>query len=241
MNKEYEKRIEAAESAADEFFNALPDLNTDEDINNKLQDHNAVDELYLQAYDATEYGSEEEFDFFERYTSFYEYKVITALHSPWFAQKLNGRKYITEKELEEFVDVSLETLKSSFDDKEHDRINEAYKKFYGDEKNIFREEFKKAIAEVGISVKSGGCYIATAVYGSYDCPQVWTLRRYRDNKLSNSLYGKMFIDVYYAVSPVLLKIFGKNRWFILSCKRVLDPIIKTLNAKGYQDTPYNDV
>src|SRR5699024_12626084 len=23
---------------------------------------------------------------------------------------------------------------------------------------------------------SGGCYVATAVYGSYDCPEVWTLR-----------------------------------------------------------------
>ena len=28
----------------------------------------------------------------------------------------------------------------------------------------------------------GGCYVATAVYGSYDCPQVWTLRRYRERK-----------------------------------------------------------
>ena len=28
---------------------------------------------------------------------------------------------------------------------------------------------------------SRGCYIATAVYGSYDCPQVWTLRRYRSH------------------------------------------------------------
>ena len=27
---------------------------------------------------------------------------------------------------------------------------------------------------------SGGCYVATAVYGSYDCPEVWVLRRYRD-------------------------------------------------------------
>ena len=26
---------------------------------------------------------------------------------------------------------------------------------------------------------SGGCYIATCVYGSYDCPEVWTLRRFR--------------------------------------------------------------
>lgn len=28
--------------------------------------------------------------------------------------------------------------------------------------------------------KSKACYIATSVYGSYDCPEVWTLRRFRD-------------------------------------------------------------
>lgn len=40
---------------------------------------------------------------------------------------------------------------------------------------------------------SGGCYIATAVYGSYDCPEVWTLRRFRDNFLAENWLGRMFI------------------------------------------------
>ena len=40
---------------------------------------------------------------------------------------------------------------------------------------------------------SGGCYVATAVYGSYDCPQVWTLRRYRDYTLAETWYGRAFI------------------------------------------------
>ncbi|MFR9028073.1 MAG: DUF2726 domain-containing protein [Clostridium sp.] len=35
--------------------------------------------------------------------------------------------------------------------------------------------------------KRRGCYIATAVYGSYDCPQVWVLRRFRDQILEK--YG----------------------------------------------------
>lgn len=30
---------------------------------------------------------------------------------------------------------------------------------------------------------NNGCYIATCVYGSYDCPQVWILRRFRDDIL----------------------------------------------------------
>ena len=47
-------------------------------------------------------------------------------------------------------------------------------------------------------VKSGGCYVATAVYGSYDCPQVWTLRRYRDFALAETWHGRAFIHLYYA-------------------------------------------
>ena len=54
----------------------------------------------------------------------------------------------------------------------------------------------------------GGCYVATCVYGSYDCPQVWTLRRFRDNMLAESRPGRAFIRVYYAVSPTLVKWFG---------------------------------
>lgn len=43
---------------------------------------------------------------------------------------------------------------------------------------------------------SGRCYIATAVYGSYDCPEVWVLRRYRDYYLKNSSSGRLFIRLY---------------------------------------------
>ena len=48
---------------------------------------------------------------------------------------------------------------------------------------------------------NNGCYVATAVYGSYDCPQVWTLRRYRDYTLAETWYGRAFIRTYYAISP----------------------------------------
>ncbi|MDO5478959.1 MAG: CFI-box-CTERM domain-containing protein [Clostridia bacterium] len=58
------------------------------------------------------------------------------------------------------------------------------------------------------TINTGGCYVATAVYGSYDCPEVWTLRRFRDDTLAKTWYGRMFIRVYYAVSPTLVKWFG---------------------------------
>lgn len=90
------------------------------------------------------------------------------------------------------------------------------------------------------SKSSGGCYVATAVYGSYDCPQVWTLRRYRDYTLAETWYGRAFIRVYYAVSPTLVKWFGHTGWFKKLWKGKLDRMVSDLNAKGVQDTPYQD-
>ncbi len=85
-----------------------------------------------------------------------------------------------------------------------------------------------------------GCYVATAVYGSYDCPEVWTLRRYRDYDLAETWHGRVFIHTYYAVSPTLVKWFGHTEWFKNMWKGKLDRMVKNLQAKGYEDTPYED-
>lgn len=87
---------------------------------------------------------------------------------------------------------------------------------------------------------SGGCYVATAVYGSYDCPQVWTLRRFRDDRLAETWYGRVFVRVYYAVSPTVVKWFGKSAWFVHLCKPFLDRLVANLNSEGIEDTPYHD-
>ena len=86
----------------------------------------------------------------------------------------------------------------------------------------------------------GGCYVATAVYGSYDCPQVWVLRRYRDQFLASHGFGRLFIKCYYAVSPTVVKLFGKTKWFNRLWRGVLDNKIRKLKEHGYEDTPYND-
>lgn len=88
---------------------------------------------------------------------------------------------------------------------------------------------------------TGGCYVATAVYGSYNCPEVWTLRRYRDNQLATTWYGRMFIHTYYAISPTLVKWFGNTQWFKNMCKPKLDKMVSKLQTKGVEDTPYDDI
>lgn len=85
-----------------------------------------------------------------------------------------------------------------------------------------------------------GCYIATCVYGSYDCPEVWTLRRYRDKTLYKNWLGKCFIKGYYFISPKLVSLFGETNWFKQFCKKKLDKFIVKLQSKGYENTKYFD-
>lgn len=87
---------------------------------------------------------------------------------------------------------------------------------------------------------SSGCYVATAVYDSYNCPEVWTLRRFRDNTLDETWYGRAFIKTYYAISPTLVKWFGETSWFKRLWRRPLDKLVASLRSKGVEDSPYQD-
>lgn len=87
---------------------------------------------------------------------------------------------------------------------------------------------------------SPACYVATAVYGSYDCPQVWTLRRYRDYTLAETWYGRAFVHTYYAISPALVRWFGHTDWFKNMWRGKLDRMVSDLQSKGVESTPYED-
>lgn len=85
-----------------------------------------------------------------------------------------------------------------------------------------------------------GCYIATCVYGSYDCPEVWTLRRFRDDILEKNILGRLFIKAYYSVSPKLVSHFGDSTLFRSVWRKSLDKLLLKLRKKGIEDTPYTD-
>lgn len=99
----------------------------------------------------------------------------------------------------------------------------------------------KDFASSSAETSSNGCYVATAVYGSYDCPEVWTLRRFRDITLDESWYGRLFIKLYYATSPTFVKYFGNVKLFKLQGKKIIDKWVAILNRKGYENTPYEDI
>ena len=95
--------------------------------------------------------------------------------------------------------------------------------------------------QISTPSQNNGCYVATAVYGSYDCPEVWILRRYRDYSLAKTWYGRLFIRTYYAISPSIVKWFGSKTWFKKMWKGKLDQMVKNLHNKGYESTPYVDI
>lgn len=86
-----------------------------------------------------------------------------------------------------------------------------------------------------------GCYIATCIYGSYDTPEVWVLRRFRDSYLASRMWGRGFIKLYYRISPLLVSKYGKHHWFHLFWHWSLNTLVDFLESKGYQTTPYKDI
>ncbi|GAA2056641.1 CFI-box-CTERM domain-containing protein [Leifsonia soli] len=77
----------------------------------------------------------------------------------------------------------------------------------------------------------GGCYIATAVYGSYDHPSVQVLRRFRDDRLSQTGWGRAFTRGYYAVSPRLARHFSSANWLNRRTRGVLDRFVTRLEQQ----------
>ena len=120
------------------------------------------------------------------------------------------------------------------------KSNENEFNFYDSSLTLPIIERIKAIDPSYIPPAKKGCYVATAVYGSYDCPQVWTLRRYRDYTLSKTCFGRLFIHIYYAISPILVRWFGNKEWFKKMWRGPLDRFVRDLQKKGYNNTPYND-
>lgn len=90
------------------------------------------------------------------------------------------------------------------------------------------------------STRPGGCYVATAVYGSYDCPEVWILRRWRDRRLMTNTAGRFLVSAYYSISPHLVRLLGNRVWFRSSMQGPIDVLVKRLRNSGYLDTPYAD-
>lgn len=72
---------------------------------------------------------------------------------------------------------------------------------------------------------SGGCFIATAAYGSSMAPNVSILREFRDRFLLESRIGKAFVNLYYKYSPPVANFIIKHDNLRMIVRMTLFPLV----------------
>ena len=78
--------------------------------------------------------------------------------------------------------------------------------------------------------KKSGCLIATAAYGTPLAPEIDVLRRWRDESLLSNALGRLFVRLYYRVSPPVAGFIETRGWLRALVRKLLRPIIRRLEA-----------
>jgi polyhydroxybutyrate depolymerase len=78
---------------------------------------------------------------------------------------------------------------------------------------------------------AGGCFIATAAYGTPSAKQLDVLRAFRDDVLLKSTVGSRLVDLYYRTSPPIANFISEHSFVRTLVRELLvDPIVRVLEA-----------
>jgi len=84
-----------------------------------------------------------------------------------------------------------------------------------------------------VAAPSGGCFIATAAYGTPSVEQIGVLREFRDSVLLESTAGSVFVSLYYQLSPPVADFIAGNELLrTLVREFLIDPIVCVVEATG---------
>ena len=133
----------------------------------------------------------------------------------------NGQKIQAIKVFRQLTNVDLKEAKDVIDRLDAGHAPQDFSVDHSGPKTKYRDP----------NVKVSRCYIATAVYGSYDAPQVIVLRRFRDEVLSKSFLGRAFIRTYYAISPSVAKRLENAGTMNRTVRRILDQVVRRLDGR----------
>jgi hypothetical protein len=78
----------------------------------------------------------------------------------------------------------------------------------------------------------GGCFIATAAYGSYMDSDVMVLREFRDEVLFKSKAGTALVEAYYAYSPPVADFIASHPALRVATRIALEPVVATVKNPG---------
>ncbi|MGQ9788880.1 MAG: CFI-box-CTERM domain-containing protein [Candidatus Hadarchaeaceae archaeon] len=96
---------------------------------------------------------------------------------------------------------------------------------------IYRCTKDRTEFNLNLERRGGGCFIATAAYGTSMAHEINVLRSFRDNYLMRESTGRIFISMYYRVSPAVARLISKSQLLKFITRTLLLPIIKVVQRK----------
>lgn len=77
----------------------------------------------------------------------------------------------------------------------------------------------------------GGCFIATAAYGSPLAEEIDVLRNWRDDYLLQNGFGRIFVSAYYNLSPPIANNIRVSKVKAQITRKVIEPFVKILSER----------
>ena len=77
----------------------------------------------------------------------------------------------------------------------------------------------------------GGCFIATAAYGTPLAEEINVLRNWRDDYLLQNEFGRVFVAAYYNLSPPIADHIRVSKVKSQLTRKIIEPFVKILSER----------